>query len=163
MLRLQVRLGVVLPGKVDVITSIRSLEPYTISWSNVPDFMPPTDFHKLAKAVSAPNETVHYMHRHCQHCCRNHCNHTALSPVTNVLPNTHAYVAIHQSSGVCTQLHIQPLVEAHQHSSRRSGMASGCSWVLTRSLLCQKSTCHAAWTMRIIQDLCHLWSDYVLQ
>lgn len=64
-LRLQVWLGEVLPSNTSVIASIRSLEPYTISWSNVPDFMPPADFHKLAKAVSAPNETVHYMHRCC--------------------------------------------------------------------------------------------------
>lgn len=57
------RLGVVAPGKAEVINSIRSLEPYTVSWSNVPDYMPPADFHKLARAISAPADTVHFIHR----------------------------------------------------------------------------------------------------
>ena len=51
-------------GNVGVISSIRSLEPYAISWSNVPDYMHPADFHKLAQAVSAPEDTVHFMHRY---------------------------------------------------------------------------------------------------
>jgi hypothetical protein len=45
------------------ISSIRALEPYTVSWSNVPDYMSPRDFHKLARAISAPEDTVHFMHR----------------------------------------------------------------------------------------------------
>jgi hypothetical protein len=49
-------------GNTSVISSIRSLEPYTISWSNVSDYMHPADFHKLAQAVSAPEDTVHFMH-----------------------------------------------------------------------------------------------------
>jgi hypothetical protein len=60
---LQVRLGVVVPGNADVIRSIRSLEPYPVSWSNVPDYIPPADFHQLARAISAPEDTVHFMHR----------------------------------------------------------------------------------------------------
>jgi hypothetical protein len=60
---LQVRLGVVAPGNADVIRSVRSLEAYTVSWSNVPDYIPPADFHKLARSISAPEDTVHFMHR----------------------------------------------------------------------------------------------------
>jgi hypothetical protein len=50
-------------GNTAVINKIRSLEPYTISWSNVPDYMHPADFHRLAQAISAPSDTVHFMHR----------------------------------------------------------------------------------------------------
>lgn len=45
------------------IAAIRALEPYTISWSNMPDYMAPQDFHRLARAISAPADTVHFMHR----------------------------------------------------------------------------------------------------
>lgn len=61
---LQVHLGTVQLGNAGVISSIRCLQPYTISWSNVPDYMHPADFHKLAQAVSAPSDTVHFMHRY---------------------------------------------------------------------------------------------------
>lgn len=40
--------------------------PWTVSWSNVPDYIGPTPeaFHKLARAVSRPGgvDTVHFMH-----------------------------------------------------------------------------------------------------
>lgn len=59
----QVHLGAVLLDNREAVASIRALAPYTISWSNVPDYMHPADFHRLAQAVSAPSDTVHFMHR----------------------------------------------------------------------------------------------------
>jgi len=70
---MQVRLGSVWPGSSSIIQSIRSLEPYTISWSNVPDYIHPAAFHKLARAVSAPSDTVHFMHRYAVAACIQAC------------------------------------------------------------------------------------------
>lgn len=70
---LQVHLGAVQLGNTAVINEIRSLEPYTISWSNVPDYIHPADFHKLAhQAISAPSDTVHFMHRCASRACMLH-------------------------------------------------------------------------------------------
>ncbi len=33
-----------------------------MSWSNVPDYMHPDDFHAVARACSGTAETVHFMH-----------------------------------------------------------------------------------------------------
>lgn len=61
---LQVHLGAVQLSNTAVVNKIWSLEPYTISWSNVPDYIHPADFHRLAQAISAPSDTVHFMHRY---------------------------------------------------------------------------------------------------
>ncbi len=45
----------------DVISFLRSLNAYSIYWSNVPDYMRPEDFHEVAKAISG-EDTVHYLH-----------------------------------------------------------------------------------------------------
>jgi hypothetical protein len=59
----QVRLAAVEPGAAATIAAIRSLQPYTMSWSNVPDYMEPAAFHRLARAVSDEVAgTVHFMH-----------------------------------------------------------------------------------------------------
>ncbi|KAI9033451.1 hypothetical protein DFJ74DRAFT_701537 [Hyaloraphidium curvatum] len=39
---------------------IRSLGPWTMSWSNVCDYMTPADFHRVARECSADEDTVHY-------------------------------------------------------------------------------------------------------
>jgi hypothetical protein len=60
---LQVRLAAVEPGDEAVQAEIRSLQPRTISWSNVCDFYLPADFHAMAEACSAPEGgTVHHLH-----------------------------------------------------------------------------------------------------
>jgi hypothetical protein len=56
--------GAVTLSKQAVVASIHALQPYTVSWSNVPDYMTPRDFHKLARAISATEDTVHFMHRY---------------------------------------------------------------------------------------------------
>ncbi|GBB90310.1 hypothetical protein RclHR1_17200002 [Rhizophagus clarus] len=44
----------------ELLTSIRRLNPWTISWSNICDYFYARDFHKLLRACSA-NDTVHVM------------------------------------------------------------------------------------------------------
>lgn len=44
-----------------LIDLIKSRNPYIISWSNVIDYMKPTEFHAIAKQMSVTG-TVHYMH-----------------------------------------------------------------------------------------------------
>jgi hypothetical protein len=61
-LRLQVKLAAVEPRARAVQAKIRSLKPHTISWSNVCDYYHPADFHAMAKACSAPEDTVHHLH-----------------------------------------------------------------------------------------------------
>ena len=39
---------------------IKSLDPYSISWNNCVDYMTTKDFHRLARACSADEDTVHY-------------------------------------------------------------------------------------------------------
>ena len=43
----------------DLLSSISSLNPLSISWSNVCDYFSPKDFHKMARACSS-NETIHF-------------------------------------------------------------------------------------------------------
>ena len=43
-----------------VINEIRLLCPYSISWNNCLDYMSIKDFHRLARACSAPRDTVHF-------------------------------------------------------------------------------------------------------
>jgi tetratricopeptide (TPR) repeat protein len=45
-----------------VASEIRSLRPYSVTWSNVLDFMLPKEFVALARMVSAENDTVHVAH-----------------------------------------------------------------------------------------------------
>ena len=58
----QVCLGTVDPSATATLSAIRDLQPYTISWSNVPDYIATAEFHKMARAVSADEDTVHFMH-----------------------------------------------------------------------------------------------------
>lgn len=43
------------------INEICEKNPYAITWSNVPDFIHPNEFHAIAKQMSS-EDTVHYMH-----------------------------------------------------------------------------------------------------
>ena len=45
----------------ELIAKIKNLNPYTIDWSNIPDYLTREDFLFLAKEMSG-KETVHYMH-----------------------------------------------------------------------------------------------------
>lgn len=58
----QVRLGAVEPSAAATVASIRSLKPYSMSWSNVCDYIEPETFHTMARACSAPEQTVHFLH-----------------------------------------------------------------------------------------------------
>jgi hypothetical protein len=55
----EINLQRVTPETTEVNCYISSLHPWTISWSNVPDYIEPEDFWKLAKACSGPNQTAH--------------------------------------------------------------------------------------------------------
>jgi hypothetical protein len=56
------KLAAVEPAAKAVQAEIRALQPYTMSWSNVCDYYHPAEFHSMARACSAPNDTVHYLH-----------------------------------------------------------------------------------------------------
>jgi hypothetical protein len=43
----------------DVQVRITALRPFSMSWSNVLDYIEPCAFHTMARACSAPNGTVH--------------------------------------------------------------------------------------------------------
>ena len=43
--------------KVDLIAEVR---PWTMSWSNVLDYMAPSDFHRLARSCSVHGDTIHF-------------------------------------------------------------------------------------------------------
>ena len=55
------RLAMIDTRNTELLEEIRRAQPYSISWSNVCDYMSPTDFHAIARAVSN-SETVHYVH-----------------------------------------------------------------------------------------------------
>eukprot|EP00798_Chlamydomonas_sp_ICE-L_P029351 gene29351-12437_t len=42
---------------------IRQLKPWTVSWSNVPDYVDTAAFHRMARQLSGAEDTVHYAHR----------------------------------------------------------------------------------------------------
>lgn len=58
----QVRLGAVTPSSHALHAAIKALTPRTLSWSNVPDYFHPRDFHAMARACSADADTVHHSH-----------------------------------------------------------------------------------------------------
>ncbi|MEW5302765.1 MAG: hypothetical protein WDW36_005513 [Sanguina aurantia] len=59
---LEVHLGHVQPSNTQLLARIRRLSPWTMSWSNVPDYLKPADFHEMARVCSAPADTIHYLH-----------------------------------------------------------------------------------------------------
>jgi hypothetical protein len=42
------------------ISKISAMNPYSISWNNCLDYFPISEFHRLARAISGPEDTVHY-------------------------------------------------------------------------------------------------------
>ncbi len=49
------------PSNAALLAEIRALQPWAISWSNVPDYYPPQAFHDMARACSRPGgeDTLH--------------------------------------------------------------------------------------------------------
>eukprot|EP00959_Pyramimonas_sp_CCMP1952_P309583 6478864-Pyramimonas_sp.AAC.1 len=44
----------------DTLKAIAGMQAWTVSWSNVCDYYTPAEFHALARACSAAEDTVHY-------------------------------------------------------------------------------------------------------
>lgn len=61
MVRAQIRHAWLTPKKEQEVTHLRSLEPTSISWSNMCDYTTVPDLHRLAHACSLPT-TQHFMH-----------------------------------------------------------------------------------------------------
>jgi len=55
------KLGILSPDNEDIIQEIKQFNPFLVHWSNVPDYIRPCDFHKIAKEISGP-DTAHVMH-----------------------------------------------------------------------------------------------------
>lgn len=60
-LEVEVKLGTVSLSNSELITSIRSLKPGSMSWNNVPDYMHPKDFHNTARKYSE-DDTIHTLY-----------------------------------------------------------------------------------------------------
>jgi hypothetical protein len=58
----RLRLAAVTPAVRALHAEIRALAPYTIGWSNDPDYFEPGAFHRMARACSADEDTTHVMH-----------------------------------------------------------------------------------------------------
>eukprot|EP00854_Cymbomonas_tetramitiformis_P005726 gene5726-6915_t len=56
----EVHHGSVEPENVETLKSIAAMQPWTMSWNNVCEYLPPADFHAMARACSASEDTVHY-------------------------------------------------------------------------------------------------------
>mmetsp|Transcript_9880 Transcript_9880/g.32190 ORF Transcript_9880/g.32190 Transcript_9880/m.32190 type:complete len:591 (+) Transcript_9880:1804-3576(+) len=44
----------------DAVAQIAALHPWTMSWSNILDYVDPRDFHELARACSIAGDTIHF-------------------------------------------------------------------------------------------------------
>ena len=42
--------------------TVAALKPWTMSWSNVLDYVAPREFHALARACSIHGDTIHFAH-----------------------------------------------------------------------------------------------------
>ena len=60
-LRMTFHTGTVSPDNMALLNEIRGLNPYTIDWSNLPDYFSKKEFLRMAQSSSG-EETVHYMH-----------------------------------------------------------------------------------------------------
>lgn len=61
-LTVELRLQILSLSATAELASISALKPYTMSWSNVSDYMPMRDFHAMARACSGPGgeDTIHF-------------------------------------------------------------------------------------------------------
>eukprot|EP00798_Chlamydomonas_sp_ICE-L_P029353 gene29353-12439_t len=50
------------PENKNLQEEIRQLKPWTVSWSNVPDYVDTAAFHRMARQLSGAEDTVHYAH-----------------------------------------------------------------------------------------------------
>jgi hypothetical protein len=57
-----VRYGRVSPDNAELCQEIKRMNPFAISWSNVPDYFHPKDFFSMAASCSADRDTVHYFY-----------------------------------------------------------------------------------------------------
>lgn len=57
---IEFRIGCFDTQRDSVITAIRDLQPWTIFWSNMPDYLPPAQFHEIAQRCSRSEDTIHY-------------------------------------------------------------------------------------------------------
>ena len=55
-----VKLGSVSRKNVALLKEIHSLSPWHMSWSNLCDYLTPTDFHYIARKCSATSDTMHF-------------------------------------------------------------------------------------------------------
>lgn len=55
------KLGMISESNLELISAMKESDPCIISWSNIIDYIPPTEFHRIAKQVSG-KDTVHYLH-----------------------------------------------------------------------------------------------------
>jgi hypothetical protein len=67
-------LGIISADSTTLANKIRALNPHTVHWSNVIDYIKPREFHQIAKSISG-KETAHFAHS---------CNWTALVYGTDV-------------------------------------------------------------------------------
>jgi hypothetical protein len=59
---LQISCGQLAVDNTAVLDRITAAAPNTMSWSNVPDYLPPSTFHRLAFACSKNSSPTHYLH-----------------------------------------------------------------------------------------------------
>lgn len=57
----RIETGKVFPGS-RVNARIRNLQPWTVRWSNVPDYIAPSDFHRCAREVGTAEDTLHFFY-----------------------------------------------------------------------------------------------------
>lgn len=60
LIRARVKLGSISKENVALMGEIRALSPWSMSWSNVCDYITPTDFHYIARHCSGPSDTMHF-------------------------------------------------------------------------------------------------------
>ena len=56
---IEVHCRAVTPENHELHSEIRALEPFTVSWNNIIDYMPNNDFHEMARSCSADKGTTH--------------------------------------------------------------------------------------------------------
>ena len=86
------KLGIIAGNNHAIIEEIRAKKASTISWSNVIDYIEPTEFHKLSKRMSCEN-TAHYLHS---------CNWSSRVYGTDIMDLNEQCRLQFYSSGLCT-------------------------------------------------------------
>ena len=92
----QVRYATVSSSNKSEVSYISALKPDSMSWSNLCDYIPPPEFHRLARDCSRPS-TEHFMHS-----------------MNWIMDTKGAFILDYGSSDRCANLH---------HASRGKGTA----------------------------------------